>query len=105
MQRLLERASWDTFAVMGGGVGLLGRQLLAECVDAGVPVGWCAADAVYGRDSTLRRHCERHDVPSQTHMIRSRSTAAVSGIVSGADDSAHVRAVYDDPNGVNGTDG
>jgi SRSO17 transposase len=36
----------------------LGRQLLAECV----PVPWCAADAVYGRDRKLRRYCERHGI-------------------------------------------
>src|SRR5262249_3994592 len=40
----------------------LGLALLAECVTAGVPVGWCAADAVYGRDRKLHRYCERHDI-------------------------------------------
>jgi SRSO17 transposase len=40
----------------------LGLALLAECVTAGVPVPWCTADAVYGRDRNLRRYCERHAI-------------------------------------------
>jgi SRSO17 transposase len=40
----------------------LGLALLAECVTAGVPVPWCTADAVYGRDRKPRRFCERHGI-------------------------------------------
>src|SRR3954462_10912073 len=28
----------------------LGQEILAEHVDAGIDIGWCTADAVYGRD-------------------------------------------------------
>jgi SRSO17 transposase len=40
----------------------LGRDLLADAVTAGVPVRWCTADAVYGRDRELREHCEQHAI-------------------------------------------
>jgi len=40
----------------------LGLALLAECVTAGVPVPWCTADAVYGRDRKLRRYCEHNGI-------------------------------------------
>jgi len=40
----------------------LGRDLLADAVTAGVPVSWCTADAVYGRDRELREYCEQHTI-------------------------------------------
>jgi SRSO17 transposase len=36
----------------------LGLDLLAEHVQAGIDIGWCTADAVYGRDRELREYCE-----------------------------------------------
>jgi SRSO17 transposase len=40
----------------------LGQEILAEHVDAGIDVGWCTADAVYGRDRKLREYCEGNDI-------------------------------------------
>jgi SRSO17 transposase len=40
----------------------LGVQLLTEHVTAGIDVPWCTADAVYGRDGTLRSFCERNAI-------------------------------------------
>jgi SRSO17 transposase len=37
----------------------LSLELLTEHVEAGIDVGWCTADAVYGRDRELREYCER----------------------------------------------
>jgi len=37
----------------------LGAELLADCLDAGMPISWCAGDAVYGRDRGLREACEQ----------------------------------------------
>ena len=40
----------------------LGADLLTDVLDAGVPVHWCTADAVYGRDRVLRETCEARGV-------------------------------------------
>jgi SRSO17 transposase len=40
----------------------LGCGLLTDALDAGVPVHWCTADAVYGRDRGLRETCEQRGV-------------------------------------------
>lgn len=40
----------------------LGQELLAEHVDAGIEIGWCTADAVYGRDRELREYCEDNGI-------------------------------------------
>jgi len=40
----------------------LGTDLLTDAVDAGVPVPWCTADAVYGRDRELRETCEARGI-------------------------------------------
>lgn len=40
----------------------LGMDLLTDALAAGVPIGWCTADAVYGRDRHLRECCEQHGV-------------------------------------------
>jgi SRSO17 transposase len=40
----------------------LGTQLLADCLDAGTPISWCAGDAVYGRDRGLREACEQRGI-------------------------------------------
>src|SRR3982751_1664119 len=40
----------------------LGCDLLTDAVDAGVPVHWCTADAVYGRDRVLRETCEARGI-------------------------------------------
>jgi SRSO17 transposase len=40
----------------------LGQDILAEHVDAGIDIGWCTADAVYGRDRKLREYCEGHGI-------------------------------------------
>ena len=40
----------------------LGTDLLTDAVDAGVPIGWCTADAVYGRDRGLREACEQRGI-------------------------------------------
>ncbi|MFY1694337.1 IS701 family transposase [Solwaraspora sp. WMMA2101] len=40
----------------------LATDLLTETLDAGVPVRWCTADAVYGRDRRLRDTCETRGI-------------------------------------------
>jgi len=40
----------------------LGLELLAQHLAAGIDIGWCTADAVYGRDRKLRRFCEDNGV-------------------------------------------
>ncbi|MFV2108132.1 transposase [Micromonospora sp. LOL_015] len=40
----------------------LATDLLVETLDAGVPVRWCTADAVYGRDRRLRDTCETRGI-------------------------------------------
>ena len=40
----------------------LARGMLARALDAGVPVAWVTADAVYGGDGRLRRWLEERDV-------------------------------------------
>jgi len=40
----------------------LGIDLLTGAADAGVDFGWCAADAVYGRDPHLRHVCEQRGI-------------------------------------------
>jgi SRSO17 transposase len=35
---------------------------LTRTADAGVPLGWCAADAGYGRDPHLRAECEKRGI-------------------------------------------
>ncbi len=40
----------------------LGLELLTEHASAGIPVPWCTADAVYGRDRKLRGFCEANGI-------------------------------------------
>jgi SRSO17 transposase len=40
----------------------LGTDLLIDALDAGMRIAWCTADAVYGRDRTLRETCEQRGV-------------------------------------------
>ena len=40
----------------------LGCDLLLDALDSGVRVGWCTADAVYGRDRVLRETCEARGI-------------------------------------------
>jgi hypothetical protein len=40
----------------------LGAELLTDALDAGVRVDWCTADAVYGRDWTLRQTCQKRGI-------------------------------------------
>ncbi len=47
----------------------LGAELLADCLDAGMPISWCAGDAVYGRDSGHHLHWSRW---RRRHQARAR---------------------------------
>src|SRR3954447_9366381 len=62
-------ADEDTRTVMGIGDDhefrtkpQLGADLLTAAAEAGVRFGWCAADAVYGRDPDLRDVCEQRGI-------------------------------------------
>jgi SRSO17 transposase len=59
----------------------LGADLLTDAADAGVKFAWVTADAVYGRDPTLREQCEKRRIGyslavpcSYRITLKSRST-------------------------------
>jgi SRSO17 transposase len=42
---------------------ILGKQMLARALEAGLPCGWVAGDEVYGGDNKLRRWLEERHQP------------------------------------------
>jgi hypothetical protein len=63
----------------------LGLELLTEQVAAGIHIGWCTADAVYGRDRTLRTYCETNSIGYVLGVPCSWQVQLTSGIVMRAD--------------------
>jgi SRSO17 transposase len=63
----------------------LGLELLTEQLTAGITIDWCTADAVYGRDRTLRGFCERNGVGYVLGVPCSWQVQLASGVAMRAD--------------------
>jgi SRSO17 transposase len=63
----------------------LGTELLTDALDAGVRVHWCTADAVYGRDRSLREACEQRGIGYSLGVPCSFRIRLASGTVLRAD--------------------
>jgi SRSO17 transposase len=61
----------------------IARQMIARVLDAGVPVGWVAADEVYGVDSKLRRLLQARQVSyvlgiACNHLVEQKRVDAIT---------------------------